>query len=86
MHQQQQQEQQNGNAWGDVLAEKRGIQVVVFMWQMISVVMDKISVFDFEAEMFLSGVENLTHMFLNRTGLCCCFNEVDNKIYTQWQI
>ena len=31
MHQQQQQEQQNGNAWGDVLAEKRGIQVVVFM-------------------------------------------------------
>lgn len=46
MHQQQQQEQQNGNAWGDVSAEKRGIQVVVFMWQMISVVMDKILVFD----------------------------------------
>lgn len=29
MHQQQQQ-QQNGNAWGDVLAKKHGIQVVFF--------------------------------------------------------
>lgn len=49
---QQRQPQQNGNAWGDVLAKKkkkRGMQVVYLCaqsWQMTSVFMDTISVFD----------------------------------------